>query len=81
MSGSRIDSKDFFQVLGSASLPECDPHLEDAWGGCMASTLFLLNTIVFMVAAHNATGDWAKLFVLVSVACFAAAVYCRERKG
>ena len=51
----------------------------------MASTLFLLNTIVFMVAAHNATGDWAKLFVLVSVACFAAAVYCaveerRERK-
>ena len=49
----------------------------------MASTLFLLNTLMFMVAAHNTTGDWAKLFVLVSVACFAAAGYCavRERKG
>ena len=52
----------------------------------MATTLFSLNAIMFMVAAHNATGDWAKLFVLVSVACFAAAVFCAvkervERKG
>jgi len=48
----------------------------------MASTLFMLNTMLFLVAAYNATGIWTKLWMVVSVACSVASVYCavKERR-